>query len=49
MTIIYGSLSVCLYAAGAVLLTAVFSLSVNFFSFSSIKKIDMASSLKSVE
>ena len=33
----------------AVLLTAVFSLSVNFFSFSSIKKIDMASSLKSVE
>ena len=33
----------------AVLLTAVFSLSVNFFSFFSIRKIDMVESLKSVE
>ena len=33
----------------AVLLTAVFSLSVNFFSFFSIQKIDMVESLKSVE
>ena len=33
----------------AVILTVVFSLSVNFFSFFSIRKINMVESLKSVE
>ena len=33
----------------AVILTIVFSLSVNFFSFFSIRKINMVESLKSVE